>query len=304
MKRRVKLIFNPHADRGRSWDIAASLHPIIERYGGASWSATEYPTHATTLASQTSREEYDVVVAIGGDGTVHEVVNGLMQLPPEKRPMLGALPIGSGNDFCANLGVAFEPERAMERIFTAGSKSVDVGEIVDVSGRSEFFNNTLGIGFDANVLLYTYQVTRLYGFSMYLYAVLRTIMRNHVAPRMSITLDGETIERDVLMLVMCNGAREGGGFYVAPDAKLDDGVLNYAMISYVSRLTMFRLVPEVMNGTHAKFKQVSLGEFKELKLKSEIPVPIHLDGEVYAGFTSDVKEFEVRIHPSALETVV
>jgi len=304
MNRRVKLIFNPHADRGRAWDLASSLQAIIERHGGASWASSEYPTHATELAEQATREGYDIVAALGGDGTVHEVVNGLMRVPPESRSLLASVPLGSGNDFSSNVGIQKDIELAMERVFHGEPKAIDMGRITDGSGRMEYWDNTLGVGFDASATIHSYQITRLQGFMMYLWAVIQTIMRNHDAPLMEIITDEETIEQRVLMLVLCNGPREGGGFFIAPDAKPDDGIFHYAMVEYVSRLMMFRLVPEVMKGTHGRFKQVRMGQFRELKLNSERPITIHTDGEVFAGFNSDVREIHVEILPGALQVIV
>jgi YegS/Rv2252/BmrU family lipid kinase len=304
MSRRVKLIFNPHADRGRAWDLASSLQAIIERHGGASWAASEYPTHATELAEQAALDSFDVVAALGGDGTVHEVVNGLMRVPPDQMPILGIVPLGSGNDFSSSVGVQKDIELAMDRVFHGAPKAIDLGEVIDNSGRTEYWDNTLGIGFDASATIHSYKITQLQGFALYLWAVILTILKNHDAPLMKIVTDEETIEQEVLMFVMCNGPREGGGFFVAPDAKPDDGILHYAMIEHVSRPMMFRLVPEVMNGTHGRFKQVRMGQFRELRLTSERPITIHTDGEVFAGFHSDVTEIDVKIHPGVLNVIV
>ena len=303
MTQRVKLIFNPHADRGRSWELASSLQPILMRWGGASWSATEYPTHATELAEEAAREGYEIVAALGGDGTVHEVINGLMRIPKEQRPALAAVPIGSGNDFCSNVGIPQEIERAMERVFNGVSRPIDLAEVRDGSGRIEYWDNTLGIGFDASVTIHSYQITRLQGFTMYLWAVIQTIIRNHDAPRMVIQTDEEQFEQEVLMFVACNGPREGGGFHVAPDAIPDDGLLHYAMIQRVSRPMMFRLIPEVMNGTHGRFPAVRMGQFRELHLTSERPVTIHTDGEIFAGFSSDVTELHIRVLPGEINLI-
>jgi YegS/Rv2252/BmrU family lipid kinase len=303
MSRRIKLIFNPHSDRGRSWDKAAIIQPILERWGGGSWSSTEYPTHATELAEQAAHEGYDVITAVGGDGTVHEVVNGLMRVPKATRPILGVVPIGSGNDFGNTVGILEETEAAMERVFTGEPRTIDIGEIRDGSGRIEYWDNTLGIGFDASVTIYSYQITLLQGFMMYLWAVIQTIFKNHDAPLLKIKTDNEEFEAETLMFVACNGPREGGGFFVAPDAIPDDGIFHYAMIKKVSRAMMFRLIPEVMNGTHARFKDVKMGSFKELSLTSERPVTIHMDGEIFAGFSSDVTKIDLRVLPEELQVI-
>jgi diacylglycerol kinase (ATP) len=301
---RIRLIFNAHADRGRAWDVASSLQSVISQHGSVDWAPTEYPAHATELAEDAAHRKFDVVAAIGGDGTVHEVVNGLMRVPASRRPKLAAVPIGSGNDFCSNVGIQTDPEVAMQHVFSGESKPIDIGRLTDADGRVEYWDNTLGIGFDATVTYYSYQITRLQGFSMYLWAVIQTIMRNHTAPRMQIVTDEETMDKEVLMLTLCNGPREGGGFFVAPDAKPDDGVLHYAMIEHVSRPMMFRLIPEVMKGTHGRFEPVHLGRFRQMKLTTEIPLPIHADGEMFAGLTSQVREVEIDILPDAIQLIV
>jgi YegS/Rv2252/BmrU family lipid kinase len=301
--KRVKLIFNPHADRGRAWDIASSLQAIIAGRDEFDWASTEFPGHATALARQAALDGFQVVAALGGDGTVHEVVNGLMSVPTEGRPLLAAVPIGSGNDFCHNVGVPAGHEQAMQRILHGEPHPIDVGRVTDGSGRTEYWDNTLGIGFDATVTIYSYQITRLQGFVMYLSAVIQTILRNHDAPRMRIETDQETIDEPMLMVTVCNGPREGGGFQVAPGAQLDDGIFNYAMIAKVSRAMMFRLIPEVMNGTHGRFRQVRLGQCRRLQLTSERPVTIHTDGEVFAGFTSEVTQLNVEVLPGAVQVI-
>lgn len=302
-KRRLKLIFNAHADRGHAWEVARSLEPSLARRGETSWAATEYPGHATELALSATRDGYDMVVAIGGDGTVHEVVNGLMQVPAGQRPLLGAVPVGSGNDFCANLGLPRDPELAVLRLFEGQPRSVDVATIQDNNGQREFWNNTVSIGFGAAVAIHAYQIRRLRGFPMYLWAVIKTIVLNHDAPRMVIETDNERIEENVLLISLNNGPREGGGFLTSPDALLDDGSLNYAMIRDVSRLMMFRLIPEVMRGTHGRFEPVRLGEFRKFRLRSQAPIPVHTDGEIFADFYSGVTELDVEVLPGALEVI-
>ncbi len=105
------------------------------------------------------------------------------------------------------------------------------------------------------------------------------------------------------MFVVCNGPREGGGFLVAPGSLLDDGILNYASVCHVSRLMMLRLIPEVMKGTHGRFKQVRLGQLHKLQLKSERPITVHADGEVIAGFGMEVRTVSVEIIPGAVEII-
>lgn len=303
MDRRMKLIFNAHADRGHAWEVARSLETGLELRGETSWAATEYPGHATELAAQAAESGYDVIVAIGGDGTVHEVVNGLMRTPSDRRPILGVIPVGSGNDFSANLGLPPDPELSVLRLFEGQTSKVDVALIQDNNGRQEYWNNTVSIGFGAAVAIHSYQIRRLRGFPMYLWAVIKTIILNHDAPRMVIETDQSVIEDDILLISLNNGPREGGGFLTSPAAQIDDGTLNFAIIRDVSRLMMFRLIPEVMRGTHGRFQPVRLGEFRKFRLRSQAPLPVHTDGEIYADFHAGVTELDVRVLPGELEVI-
>lgn len=303
-KHKTKLIINPNADLGRAWRWASDLRPIVEEFGGADWSGTVYPTHATELARQAGEAGYELIVAVGGDGTVHEVINGLMAFPPDRRPRLGVVPMGSGNDFAHNNGIDSRSELAMRQVFTGQPRRIDVGLIEDEHGRQEYWDNTLGIGFGATVAIRSHQLPVLRGFLMYLTAVIQTILLNHDAYRMQIETDQESLDEELLLMVLCNGAREGGGFAIAPEAQSDDGWFDYAAIRRVSRPMMFRLIPAVMRGTHARFPQVLMGRFRQLKLQSSGPLHIHIDGEIFAGFGTNVRELRVEILPGAVEVMV
>jgi YegS/Rv2252/BmrU family lipid kinase len=300
---KIKLIVNPNADLGRAWHGAGDLRPIVEEFGGADWAGTVYPTHAVELARQAAEDGYELVIAAGGDGTAHEVINGLMQVPKERRPRLGVIPLGSGNDFSHAVGVSPRPEVAVRQIFTGKPKPVDLALSVDDLGRREYWGNTLGIGFDTVVTLRSRKITLLRGFMIYLVAVVQTILLNFNPMRMRITTEGESLEGELLMLVACNGSREGGGFLVAPQAVPVDGILDFVAIGRVSRPMMFRLLPEVMKGTHARFKPVKMGQFKKMEIESQDPLYIHMDGEIFAGFGMNVRRLSMELIPGELEVV-
>jgi YegS/Rv2252/BmrU family lipid kinase len=303
MTRRVKLILNPMADMGNAWKVARDMHPIIADYGSGDWSGTVYPSHATELARQAGEQGYDLVVAVGGDGTVHEVINGLMQIPAEKRPVLAVVPVGSGNDFAHAIGIPTDPFEALKLALYGKPASIDIGLLKGADGRQEFVDNTFGIGFDAVTTIRSHTLPVLRGFLMYLVAVIQTIMLNFDQPSLKVETDQETWEGPTVMFVMCNGPREGGGFLVAPEARPDDGIFQYASIGKVSRLMMFRLIPEVMKGTHGRFKQVRMGSFHKMSLVSDRPLYIHTDGEIFSGFGTDVRQVSFEILPGAMQVV-
>jgi len=302
-KNNTKLIINPNADLGRAWRWGSDLRPVVEEFGGADWTGTVYPTHATELARQAAEDGYELVISVGGDGTTHEVINGLMAVPAERRPRLGIVPVGTGNDFASNVGIQTQPAKAMRQVFTGEPKFIDIAQ-VETGSRLEYWDNTLGIGFDAKATIHSRNVPVLSGFLVYLIATIQTILLNHDPALIHFESDQETWQEKNLLIVLCNGPREGGGFHVAPGAQVDDGWLDYAAIKSVSRPMMFRLIPEVMNGTHGRFSQVRINKFKELKITSDRPLVIHTDGEIFAGFGTDVRELSVKVLPSALEVII
>ena len=303
MHRKVKIILNPMADMGNAWRVARDLRSITEQHGGVDWSGTVYPGHAIELAKQASEQGYDMVIAMGGDGTVHEIVNGLMKTPEDKRPLLGVVPVGSGNDFAHGINASRTPTQALNRALDGEASTVDLCLMTDEHGRREYFDNTLGIGFGAVVTIRSHRLPILRGFLMYLTAVLQTIILDHNPIHMQIETDSEKWEQGVIYLVLCNGPREGGGFLIAPDAKIDDGILDFAMIQDVSRPMMFRIVPEVMKGTHGRFKQVRMGKCKKFALSANRPLYIHADGEIFTGPGTDLRKVSFEILPNALKVV-
>jgi diacylglycerol kinase family enzyme len=130
-----------------------------------------------------------------------------------------------------------------------------------------------------------------------------TILKDQDVPRFTIRVDGENIEGEFFLVSFCNGAREGGGFIMAPEAALDDGELDYIMVDSVSRPMMFRLLPELMRGAHLRFKQVHSGRFRKLELTSDRPLLIHTDGEIYANAATNVRELTVEVLPEAIHLI-
>jgi diacylglycerol kinase (ATP) len=302
MPKKIKLILNPTANHGRSMQTAADLRPLMAEQN-ADWSGTEYPGHAIELARQAGEQGYDKVIALGGDGTVHEVINGLMQVPAKKRPALGIVPLGSGNDFAHILGIPDDIQQALHNALNGSPFILDTGSVRDEHGRTEYWNNTLGVGFDAVVTIRSRKITFVHGFAMYFLAVMQTIALNFSPMDLHVETDTAAWDQATIMLTVGNGPREGGGFLVTPDAKLDDGIFHFATVDKLSRLMMLRLVPEVMKGTHGRFKQVRMGTCKKMTVVSDRPLHVHFDGEIYAGFGTDIRQLNIEIHPGAIRLI-
>src|SRR5574341_93402 len=311
--RRYKLIINPQADRGHTGGIIARLEKLLanhtSEYGQdefkLTWALTERPRHATDLATASAAEGYDVVVAVGGDGTVHEIVNGLMQIEADRRPMLGILPVGSGNDFAYNIGVPEKVEDAARCLFSSDVRTVDVGTIQDGNGRTEYWDNTIGVGFSGEVNIAARRVGLLRGFLLYLVAVLKTILFRPMSFDARYQIGGQAQqEQKLTMLSFCNGPREGGGFPVALGAKMDDGQITYLITQKLGRIGMLYFLPIVMSAKHLSYTRTfSIGETQHFSLKTMQPIAIHTDGETFASWEDDIRQLDISIIPAAIKVV-
>ena len=287
-------ILNPQANRGQADALAAALH--IPQ----AWQRTRKPGDAVRLARQAAAQGCQTVVAAGGDGTVHEVINGLMQTPPKQRPRLGILPLGSGNDFALAVGVPPQPEAALQVIRKGKARRVDIGEVRDEHGRQRFWGNTLGIGLDASVNSRSRRIRYVRGYLIYLLAALQTILLDHRPLALRFESERETWEQPVMMLAFCNGRREGGAFLLAPEARPDDGVLDYAQLTPTPRWRTVRALFRAMQGTHTSLPEIRLGVCRQARIHSAQPLNVHIDGEIFLERSHGSSRLDISLHPGAL----
>lgn len=300
---KTKLIFNPVANLGRAHTMLALLRPIASQYSDAQWFHTRSHGHAVDLAASAADEGFERVIALGGDGTTHEVVNGLMQIPADRRPDLGIVSIGSGNDFAHGAGLSGTPEEMLSNALTGSSRTVDISHYHDNTGRSEYWVNSLGIGFDALINIYSRQMKLLKGFWIYLAGAIKAILFNYTSYSIQARMDDRDWNRKILMLVLCNGPREGGGFQIAPSASVDDHRLNYSSVNLITRLQMISALTHYMKGTQDTLNFIQSGEFRNLDLTSDHPLYIHSDGEIFAGLDSKVTRVTVSTVPDEIKLV-
>ncbi len=300
---RVKVILNPMADNGRGAAQAAVILQAAQPFGGVDLVQTESPGHARDLARQAADEGYDLVVAAGGDGTISDVVNGLMR-GGKAITRLGIIPIGSGNDLAWSLKIPTKIETAVQKLFTGTPQTIDLARIEDDHGRFRIVDNNIGIGFDAVVVIETQAITRVHGFLMYLLATLRTIMSYSQLPRVSVHFDDEVIEQEITFIAFGVGPRGGGGFLLTPYAKQGDDLIDTCTVNPVGRLTMLSLLLSVMRGTHVKSRHVTLRQSKQIRVRADRPLPIHTDGEMFAYPQDNVREVTVTSLPAAIEVIV
>jgi YegS/Rv2252/BmrU family lipid kinase len=278
----AKIILNPIAGRGRAARVEQELRGYLEAEGLAfDLVRTAGRWHAAELAEQAAREGCDHIIAAGGDGTVHEVVNGLMAASDGGQAgTLGVIPIGSGCDFAFVANVSSDLREACHQVVHGQVRVFDVGLLTIPGQEPRYFDNTLGLGFDAVVTVEATKVKWLRGMALYLPVVLKTIFLSLKIPRATIEYDDERLELPALMICVANGPREGGGFLVAPDAQPDDGLFDLNVTREVSRPAMLGLVPHFMNGTHVGREPVTTARAKRVSITSPDELVAHVDGEV------------------------
>ena len=298
---RTKLIVNATAGRGRAGELLPQVQACLAGFDlDYDLVYTQRPGHGIDLARQAAAAGYERVIAMGGDGTTNEVVNGLVLAADDGYPaMLGVLPAGSGNDFAYAVGIPGDLKGACQRLAKGGVCTVDVGRVT-VDGQSRIFDYGVGMGYDADVLLETRKMKSLRGFLMYLWAAFRVLATDSKWPYpMRITVDGQPLpHREVTLIMIANGPRAGGGFLLAPDAQPDDGLLDVCVADRLGRLGILWLLPHAMRGTHTGKKPVTMLRGRHILIEGGRGLPGHVDGEVLC---TQGRRIEFEILPGRLQ---
>ena len=308
----VKVILNPYAGRGRGERVAGEIEAAFRR-GNVPFEMAQSsaPGEAISLARRARLDGYAIVAAAGGDGTVHEVVNGLAEATPEDEAVQGlaVLPAGSGNDFADVVGAAREFDAAVHAIREGKTRDVDLGRVEAFDGRNtlrRYFDNNLGMGFEAQVTVESRKIKRLRGFVIYLWATLRAL-RAYDQPHFELSwTDGDgkvhRAAKQMLLVSIGNTRRTGGAFYLTPDAVMDDGLLDLAFADALSQLGILNLLPRAMTktGLHGQ-KAVSFGRLRSARIAVQQPVPVHTDGEI---LSREIEKLTVEVQPGSLQVIV
>lgn len=295
------VIFNPAANKGFAGRLEASLKEELEDRQNLAWHRTTKAGEGREIAQKGVSDGYDRIIAIGGDGTTAEVINGILSSPNKKLPTLGIVPVGSGNDFAGGLGISTNPKAALWRALESKTRAVDIGTLQTNNMSVYYWINVVGIGFDAMVDIHTRSMPVFSGFWLYFFSALKTILQNHNPYQFKGRMDNRVFEKRFLMLIISNGRREGCGFKIAPRAQLDDGLLDYVGVHEISRLRMLMTLPYFLKGTQERLPYVESGSLKQLEIKTDRPMQIHADGEIIAGFNSTTTSLKIGILPSAIQ---
>jgi diacylglycerol kinase (ATP) len=292
----AKVILNPYSARWkageRQSEVAAALHDAgIEH----SISLSESPGHATVLALEAVRAGFNPILAAGGDGTLSEVINGILTAEHGRDAVFGIIPVGTANDLADNLGWPKDLRQTAEKIAAGNTRGLDV---CSVNGR--FFVNNAGLGLEPHISIIQAGMKRLRGNLRYMAAALKGILDN---PQweMALEWDGGSYEGPVTLVSIGNCARTGGIFYTVPHADPYDGKLSFIHGHIATRLRILQAFPMIMKsgkGNVSEHPRVS--EVHATRLTVQVPAgsPAHADGEV---ITARATRFDFEVHPGRLQ---
>lgn len=300
-----KIIVNPTAGRGTAGDAVPDLERFLREHNMEfDLVLTERPEHAVELAKQAALDGFDVVVVAGGDGTANEVINGLMlaKKAGAEGVAMGVIAIGRGNDFAFGVNVPPGLEEGCRVLVEDFRTSMDVGLVMGgLYPEGRYFGNGVGIGFDAVVGFEALKMTRLHGFLSYIVAAIKTIFLYYQAPLVRIEFDGQTMDKYTLMVSIMNGRRMGGGFMMAPEADIDDGLLDLCIAEQVSKARIFALIPRFMAGTQASQPSIQTGRTRSIVVTAlEGSLPAHADGETLC---TEGQQLKMEILPRQIEII-
>ncbi|MGA2489324.1 MAG: diacylglycerol kinase family protein [Anaerolineales bacterium] len=301
---RYKIIANPNAGHGKGARAIPEIERELTRLGlDFDLVRTERVGHGIQLAHEAALAGYDVIVAAGGDGTVNEVLNGLMEArqASENRPALGVLCTGRGNDFAPCVSIPEDLPAAIQVLKADHRRIIDIG---CVSGgkfpQGRYFANNVGVGFDA---IGTIEVAKLpeWGMVSFLIAILKTIFLYYKGPTVRLDYDNQTLTTSTMMLLTMNGKRMGTGFKMAPDSKPDDGLFDLVIVRQVSRLRIFGLIPHFMKGTQGSQPEVQTLQAARVAITAlEGGLPAQSDGEIICV---DGSRLDIELLPHQVEVV-
>ncbi len=273
---RILVIINPSASRGRALRAWSRVRDLVASHGLTfTETLTERRMHAWEIAQDAASQGYTLIVAAGGDGTVNEVINGLMQVPQPARPALAVLPGGTGNDFARGIGTPKRADLAVQALLTGTRKRVDVGQVND-----RYFGGISGVGFDAEAARQANEWPRwVGGTALYVAAILKMLV-TYSPVDARITIDGRAQSLRMFLLAAANTKWYGGGMFMAPHAEMDDGRLAVVYARDLGKLETLALLPQVYSGRHLLHPKVSHTTADEIRVESDTPLSIHADGEI------------------------
>jgi YegS/Rv2252/BmrU family lipid kinase len=295
----TRIIINPSAQHGVTEGLIEAVSSLFYD-ADTEVLITESPRHGTDLAAASAEAGCTRVIAVGGDGTISEVINGLMRIDAVRRPLLGIIPSGSGNDIARLTGVPVGLSRAFTVLQTGTTRSFDVGRCND-----HFFFSSFSVGLDALVVAKTVEYKerhRSAGLALYLRALLYTALHNFQPIRLQISYDGSAArEQSVMLCAVTNGKTYGGGIRVNPWAEPDNGLLASSIVANIRKPKFISCLPLLIAAQQNLMPEYQGRNCRRVSIVSpqNLPIIAQCDGEVFSG-----SHFEVDILPLSLQVIV
>jgi YegS/Rv2252/BmrU family lipid kinase len=301
------VIVNPHAQSGgasqRDRAQIAQKIELLPGVSGVDWVETKHSRHGVELAQQAVREGRGYIFAAGGDGTISEVMNGLMSATldrdPAQRPIFGVLPWGTLNDFYMALE---EAEKGLPEGFT---QPLDIGQLRLNNKIEAFCCLSISIGLSSWANMQYERASRRFGRLFGLIpAVINTLLTYRRAPGVRLSLDhAPSQKRRFLAMAIGNCASVGGGVRLTPEAQIDDGWFDVSIIKEVGLFQLAILLITARLRRHYRNSAMDMLRAQHLELDAERPVSIHLDGELIPIRESQIKHLTLQVLPAALQVV-
>ena len=281
----MKLIVNPEAANGAVGKNWPRIRDFLQAEGARFDAAlTEKPGHATQLARQALDDGYRTIVAVGGDGTVNEVINGLVvegSVDPEAT--LGIIPWGTGADFTRMLGIPRDYMEACRHLLRSEPQPVDLGRITCLREGQEverYFINAAGLGFDGEVAEIVNRFPKVLGGTITYLTCLLIGLVTYRNKNIELSFDGQPVRGRVNSVVVCNGRYFGGGMFIAPGAALDDGLFYVVILGNLNKLEVVVNLPRIYKGTHLTHPKVSHFSAKEIHIEAKERMFLQAEGEL------------------------
>lgn len=278
---KLLLVFNPHASLGRAASLLPEILSALEVFAHVEVFCTRGRGDATRFLAEARLDEFDSIIAAGGDGTLFEVLNGMYRHTTGRRPALGLLPVGTGNAFSRDLGL--QPgdwKNGVELIRTGNTRAVDVGRVRQADGDFHFLN-IIGAGLPVDAMQ-TADRMKVFGRSAYTISTLWHALMLRSYP-LRFTVDGEEHEQESMFIEIANSRYTGTSFLIAPDAQMDDGLFDIVLVRRMPRLRLLRLFPSIYSGGHVNYPEVTLLQGREITIESPGGMVLAPDGELHGG---------------------
>jgi YegS/Rv2252/BmrU family lipid kinase len=300
-----RVILNPAAGHGNGARAVPRIEAALARHKMEyELSRSEYPGHAIQLAREAAKEGVEVVISAGGDGTLNEIVNGLMQAGQggARLPVIGIFCVGRGNDYAGSVGIPADFDEGCRWIKAGSPRWMDLGRVCGgIFPAGRYFINCVGVGFDAIGTIEAAKLPRWGGFLSFIIAIFKTIFLYNQAPLATISMDDRSITQRSLLISIMNGRRIGGGFFMAPNSKADDGLFDLCIADQMSSLAIIRLIPHFMRGTHVTRPGIKTGQAAAITITAhDGPLPAQTDGEI---FSTEGRQISIEMLPRQIQVL-